>query len=931
MKKTAFLILFLIFNVSFASQVKVPEVTFPVEITVEKIEQKPFLQPPDKLRISQKIETQLFVEEFPPIPPYNVEPPSISFEKPSSFMGIPEENALMADAIDDFFNGKYLSARDKLIKLLKKYPDVKFKTEAKYLLGLVYYKLGEKEKALKQFENTCKTEETSPIRDKACLSAAILLLDYGKIKEADQLLKNAETPDENFLFWHGVIFAHNKKYKEAFNLIKDVKCENLNVEFIDYCKYMKGYLYFANKQFEKAVETLNEIKSPDYWRHILLIKGFSYLRLGDYAKAESYFKKYLEGYGTATPMAAYAIYGLGIIDLKKDNIKSALEKAGVLETRDKTLAQNLYIKIAEILSDKGDFETAFVLLQKSALTGGKYVEYLKKKLAITAYNSGKYRYAFLMFKSINQPEFDLYAGYALLKLDRPQEAAKYIEKALDGLTDPEKKLQALKYLADIYFQLKQYKKYLQVVKEISQYDEDYARDLLGWYFFIKKEYKKAYQAFKDPYLKAISAFNAGLLDEALQIAQKINDRKSKLLIAYIFIKKQQPELARKVLEELSQGDDEIAQKASYLYAYTYFLQGDYLTAAQEFENFANRYPDTKLGKQAILRMANSYYNAGETEKAREIYRQFIEKYADSPEAIDAAYQLTLLEMKNSKDTDVATQIKKFIEKYPDYPFVNLLKIQLADYYLSKGKFDEAEKLYSQIIEQDIKESDYALYKLGYLYYLKNDYPDAINTLRQYLEKYPQGEYSLNAKSLLVEIYIKQKDLKKAIEVLKQMPDTDENRYQLAILYYKLGDLTQAKSYFEDLYTRFPKYRNDIAYYLAKIQLKLGYPQLAKKYLKEAVNGSDYNHVAESYYLLGLIYQQEGNLEKALNNFVNVVYLYPEAKEFVIKARIKAAEIMKSKGHKQEAACMLKPLKKYNLSPPLQQKLKQLQQGLPQCR
>ncbi|WP_029520238.1 tetratricopeptide repeat protein [Persephonella sp. IF05-L8] len=931
MKKTAFLILVMIFSLSFASQVKVPEVTFPVEITVEKIEQKPFLQPPDKLRISQRIETQLFVEEFPPIPPYNVEPSSISLEKPSSFMGIPEENALMADAIDDFFNGKYLSARDKLIKLLKKYPDVKFKTEAKYLLGLVYYKLGEKEKALKQFENTCKTEETSPIRDKACLSAAILLLDYGKIKEADQLLKNAETPDENFLFWHGVIFAHNKKYKEAFNLIKDVKCENLNVEFIDYCKYMKGYLYFANKQFEKAVETLNEIKSPDYWRHILLIKGFSYLRLGDYAKAESYFKKYLEGYGTATPMAAYAIYGLGIIDLKKGNIKSALEKAGVLETRDKTLAQNLYIKIAEILSDKGDFETAFVLLQKSALTGGKYVEYLKKKLAITAYNSGKYRYAFLMFKSINQPEFDLYAGYALLKLDRPQEAAKYIEKALDGLTDPEKKLQALKYLADIYFQLKQYKKYLQVVKEISQYDEDYARDLLGWYFFIKKEYKKAYQAFKDPYLKAISAFNAGLLDEALQIAQKINDRKSKLLIAYIFIKKQQPELARKVLEELSQGDDEIAQKASYLYAYTYFLQGDYLTAAQEFENFANRYPDTKLGKQAILRMANSYYNAGETEKAREIYRQFIEKYADSPEAIDAAYQLTLLEMKNSKDTDVATQIKKFIEKYPDYPFVNLLKIQLADYYLSKGKFDEAEKLYSQIIEQDIKESDYALYKLGYLYYLKNDYPDAINTLRQYLEKYPQGEYSLNAKSLLVKIYIKQKDLKKAIEVLKQMPDTDENRYQLAILYYKLGDLTQAKSYFEDLYTRFPKYRNDIAYYLAKIQLKLGYPQLAKKYLKEAVNGSDYNHVAESYYLLGLIYQQEGNLEKALNNFVNVVYLYPEAKEFVIKARIKAAEIMKSKGHKQEAACMLKPLKKYNLSPPLQQKLKQLQQGLPQCR
>jgi len=52
--------------------------------------------------------------------------------------------------------------------------------------------------------------------------------------------------------------------------------------------------------------------------------------------------------------------------------------------------------------------------------------------------------------------------------------------------------------------------------------------------------------------------------------------------------------------------------------------------------------------------------------------------------------------------------------------VNLLKVQLADYYLENKDFEKAEEIYRQIIQQDVKESDYAFYKLGYLYYQKGD-------------------------------------------------------------------------------------------------------------------------------------------------------------------------------------------------------------------
>ncbi|WP_456465849.1 tetratricopeptide repeat protein [Persephonella sp.] len=930
MLRVVVLILLLISFKVFPQEVKVPEITFPIEIIAQKQERKAVLSPPEKLNIGEKLQIKLFVEDVKPIPPYDVRPPVLSFKKPSSFLGIPEENALMSDAIDDFLNNRYFFAKEKLEKLIKKYPDVPFIADAYYLLGLVYSNLGEEKNSLKMFIKGCTQNLISKSKDYSCLSGVVFSLKFHNMNTAEELLKNIELTDDNSLFWHSVVFALKGKPQQAFELIKDLKCENLEINFINYCKYMKGYVLFANHKFDRSLKILNKIQSPEYYRHLLLLKGFSYLNLEKYPEASAYFQKFLEGYGSVEKMSDYAIYGLGIIDIKYNRIQEALEKAGILESRDKNLAQNLYIKVAEELADRNDFKTAFVILQRSAKTGNIYIDYLKKKLAITAYNTGNYRYAFLMFKEIGTPLFNLYAGYSLLKMKRPVEAKEYFEKAVRFSESEELKEKALRYLSDIYFRLKQFKDYLQTVKRIKQFDPDYASDLLGWYFFIKKEYKKAYQAFNDPYMKAVSAFNGDLLDQAYRIIKDRKDRKSRFLLAYIYLKQENLEKAREILKELSKEKDKIGEEAGYLYAYSYFSEGNYSKAAQEFWNYAKKHRDTALGRQAILRMADSYYNLGEVEKARQIYRKFIQKYSNTPEAIDAAYQLTVLEMKGSTG-NVAQQIESFIKKYPNYPFVNLLKLQLADHYLENKNFEKAEQIYNQVVQQDVKEADYAFYKLGYLYYQKGDKDKAIKTLEDYLRKFPNGEFSINAKSLLVKAYQEQGNLDKAIAVLKTLPDTDENRFKLSVLYYKKGDLLEARNYFEDLYTRFPKYRNDIAYYLGKIQLEQGHADMALKYFEEAIGGSDYHHVAESYFLLGVIHQKNGNLEDALNNFINVVYLYPEAKEFVIKARLKAAEIMKESGQKKEAACMLKPIKNDEIEQKLKEKLQELLKGLPECR
>ncbi|MBK3333252.1 tetratricopeptide repeat protein [Persephonella atlantica] len=930
MKRYIYLIFLIFILKAFSQEVKVPEITFPIEIIAEKKETKPVLSPPETIKLKEKLKIKLFVEEVKPIPPYGVKPPVISLNKPSTFLGLPEENALMSDAIEDFQMGRLFSAKEKLEKLIEKYPEAKFINDAYYLLGIVYYNLKEYKNALRLFSKGCQTGTIPKSKDYSCMSAAILSMRFYKIEDAEQFLKNIDLTDDNSLFWHSVLFLQMGKPEEADNLIKGISCENLDINFVEYCRYIRGYILFAMHSFEESLKILKNIDSSIYYRHLLLLKGFSYLNMNKLPEASAYFKKFLEGYGSVEKISDYAIYGLGIIDIKRGKLREAVERAGVLEVRNPELAQNLYIKIAEELADRKDFINAFVILQKSVKTGNRYIDYLRKKIAITAYNTGNYQYAFLMFKDINQPRFLLYAGYSLLKLNKSVEAKEYFEKAYITADETEIKEKSLKHLADIYFQLRQFRDYLNTVKRLKRYDPEYTSDLLGWYFFVKKEYRKAYLSFKDPYMKAVSAFNGNLLKEAYQITKDKKDRKSRFLLAYIYMKKEQLDKAREILKELSTGNDQIAQEAGYLYAYSYFSQQEYEKAAEAFRQYAQRYPDTKLGKQAVLRMADSYYNMGDTEKARQIYRQFIQRYSNSPEAIDAAYQLTILEMKSSEG-DVAKQINSFLQKYPNYPFVNLLKLQLADYYLEKKEYKKAEDIYTEIANSDAKESDYAFYKLGYLYYTKGDTPRAVSILKDYLKKFPKGKYAINSKTLLVKIYQETGDYDSAIKILKQLPDNDENRFKLAVLYYKKGELLKAKEYFEDIYTRFPKYRNDIAYYLGKIEIEMEHTDMAQKFLQEAIGGTDYFHTAESYFLLGVIAEKRGDKEEALNNYINVVYLYPEAKEFVIKARLKAAEIMKEEGQKKEAACMVKPLKNINLEGKLDEMLKQILQNLPECR
>jgi TolA-binding protein len=204
---------------------------------------------------------------------------------------------------------------------------------------------------------------------------------------------------------------------------------------------------------------------------------------------------------------------------------------------------------------------------------------------------------------------------------------------------------------------------------------------------------------------------------------------------------------------------------------------------------------------------------------------------------------------------------------------------------------------------------------------------AKKVLKAYLQKFPKGNFAISVKELLATIYEEEGDIKDAIKYYESLPKTDNTTFKLATLLFKIGDYEKAKQYFLELYNKYPDMKNDLAYYLGKIEYKLGNLKTAIKYLNEATQGGDYKHVAESYFLLAEIYKKTGAKDKALNNYLNVIYLYPEAKKLVEKSRIEASDLLKEEGKEMEASCIIKPLLKaedetiFNIAV---QKLKELQ-------
>lgn len=204
-------------------------------------------------------------------------------------------------------------------------------------------------------------------------------------------------------------------------------------------------------------------------------------------------------------------------------------------------------------------------------------------------------------------------------------------------------------------------------------------------------------------------------------------------------------------------------------AQTYIADEKFLSAVPYLTNILNDPEAGGLKPMAYLKMGLVYYNTDKYDDALTNYQALVQKYPQSPEA------------------DEATAIMK-------------------DIYVEVGKPNEYIEMMRRNGKQvSISEADSLTYTSAALKYNANDCNAAVAGFKNYLSKYPDGAYVLEANYFSSECYNAAKDFQNALAGYDYVNSKGVNRFfekatleAARISYFELKDYSKAKKYFESL-------------------------------------------------------------------------------------------------------------------------------------
>lgn len=190
-----------------------------------------------------------------------------------------------------------------------------------------------------------------------------------------------------------------------------------------------------------------------------------------------------------------------------------------------------------------------------------------------------------------------------------------------------------------------------------------------------------------------------------------------------------------------------SQDAQYYLAESYFLDGQYILAASEYERFISYYPQNELREEVEYKRALCYYeqspryrlDQSATGRAIQLFQLFNNKYPDSEYVLEAAAKIDELRNKLARKS-----------------------YESGEFYLRIDSFLAASIYFDQTIDQYPESvwSERALIKLieTYIVYADRSISDkqaerynlAITTYEKFLQLFPQSENREKAEEMFVD-------------------------------------------------------------------------------------------------------------------------------------------------------------------------------------
>ncbi|MEE9432287.1 MAG: tetratricopeptide repeat protein [Melioribacteraceae bacterium] len=724
------------------------------------------------------------------------------------------------------------------------------------------------------------------------------------------------------LYKLGSLYFNRKNYNEARNSLVSLVNEYPSSRYNGSAYYLIGDsfinqndMWSAERFFRTAVSTNVNNPFADYSIYSL---ANLYEKKGDYNNAVKYYDKLL-GFHSKSKLAPQAQVRIGVCYFNLNDYDNAVLELSdplidKLSSSDKNEADFILANTFYRLKEYNNASTTYNRILNNS-PNSEMLSKIRYGLAWINFQNGKYISAFDLFNELSINDDDSLASKSLYWSGESKRYAGQHEEAISI-----HKRFASKYpdhpLAEsvrLNIGISKFKEksfadseetLLKSVNSSNPLTKAKSLTLLGEINLRKKEYKTSSEYFK-----------RGLM--ILQIAQELKDRcHLGLGVSYFFLKNNTKALqefkqiniattnvdanklnfylgesnfflgnysqAIRNYSKVNSSDRKLAKNTIYGKAYSYFNSKDYSKAAFLFKDYISKYKKDKRSIECELRLADCYYGTKDFAKASSHYKNVFANSREFSKDERAYFNYAKALFKYGDATAAIDVLDDIQLKFPNSKYADDSQYLIGWIFFQRSEFDDAISSYNKLFEQypNSPTLPIAYYSIGDSYFNQGNYNKAIGSYKKVISNFPNSQYVYDAVNGIQYCYIVEDKQSEAIRYLDKFIATnsglsfiDKIRFKKAEIFYNSGEYSSALTSYGSIIDNHPnsKLVSSSYYWMGKSEVQNGNLDKAINYfeiVRTTSLGSEigFNSVLEA----GKIYREKKNVTDEINLYDEVI-------------------------------------------------------------
>ncbi|HRO98029.1 MAG TPA: tetratricopeptide repeat protein [Flavobacteriales bacterium] len=647
--------------------------------------------------------------------------------------------------------------------------------EYRFKRGYAYFQEGEKDKALGEFAEVQNGEGQYAVPSR--YYASHIHYERGQYEVALAGFRSLEK-DENFgkLVPHYIaeILFLQGKYDELNSYVKPLLEDPGNTKRINEINRLAGEANYRRGNYAEALPYLQKsAQRTGVERGDRYILGYTYYRTGDCTKALAEFNLVANGDDSLAQMATYHMADCYLKLNEKNYARNAFKRASEIGKDPKVTEDALfnYAKLSYELSFDPYHEAITALrnyLKVYPNTPRKDEAY---EFLLNVYLRTKnYEEALASLDEIQNKDLRLKEAYQKLAYDRGVElyegrkyadAALFFERALKYPVNQEVNAKAHYWMAESYYGQNDLPAALRKYDELRNSPGAYSTDLyeqagygMGYTYFKLKDYGEAATAFRR-YVGAKKGESRQRADAMLRTGD------------CYFVMKDNAQAIKWYDDAMRTGSPD-RDYAMYQKGVCQGLLRQYNEKVATLKSLLTEKPDTRYAADAKYQLGETYIHLENDAEAMRYYEQVATQHANSPHVRQSMLQMALIHKRQGREDAAIAGFKAIVTKYPTMDGSRDALAGLEAIYVEQGRVAEYEAYVRGLtfVDPSTLDLDEKYYRSAEKLYFEEKCPQAIGAFGDYLSKYPNGAYALNALFYRGDCHYRANEFEKALPDLE---------------------------------------------------------------------------------------------------------------------------------------------------------------------